>query len=200
MASVLRASTTLQFPAFRAFALRYFESRWSTRLEDLTAEPLPRAQETLVLGHKYDMPGVTKRALYDVVRMPNFGLSAGREREAGAADEGDDRRKDDILTLTDLRLLVKARTILTEMWHYAIQHHHSSAKASCPHVGRSALPTAVFQSGLFQEYQYDPICGLEKLAQARWDVLPDECMEAQREFWETTREVLWKDLETWFEL
>jgi hypothetical protein len=198
MAPVLRASSTLQFPAFRDFAVRYFGNQWSSNLEQLTSEPLPHAPEMLVLARKYDLSDLMKRALYEVVRMPDFGLG----KEAKAKTPNPDLSEENKLTRDELRLLIKSRVILTEVWRYAMDHHHScgSDNKPCEKVPCGALSTAIFESGLFDQYQYDPIRGLAELKRHRWELLSDECLSAQRMFWKTTRLVLWKDLETWFEL
>jgi hypothetical protein len=201
MAPVLRASSILQFPAFRDFAARYFGNQWSNNLEQLTSEPLPHAPEMLVLARKYDLPDLMKRALYEVVRMPDFGVGA-EAKDGEAKTLNADVSESDKLTRDELRLLIKARAILTEVWRYAMDHHHScgSDNTPCEKVPHGALSTAIFESGLLDQYQYDPIRGLAELRRHRWEVLPDECLSAQRMFWKTTRLVLWKDLETWFEL
>lgn len=60
----------------------------------------------------------------------------------------------------------------------------------------------VRDSGLFEEYTSDPICGLERLCEIDWAQFGfcEGCVSSWRMSWQNTREKLWNDMDLWFGL
>jgi hypothetical protein len=104
VASILRASTALEFPHFRQWAVRYLEEMWSHKLEDLSAVRLDNAVETITLGRNYGVHGVLKRAYYAILRTDGL----GHRDTYDAMDEDDE---DDCLSMDpdDTPRLIRTR-------------------------------------------------------------------------------------------
>lgn len=93
MASILRASTSLDFPDFRNWVTLWFESNWSDSLGDLTNERYENAAETIVLARQYNVTKVLKRAFYELLRTAGFGQGVahdGGEKSETGFEEGSD--------------------------------------------------------------------------------------------------------------
>jgi hypothetical protein len=76
VASILRCSTALEFPKFREFAVHTLMNAWPDDLERFSI-PLKwpeYAADTVSLGRQYNIPGVLKRALYELMRTRGFAL------------------------------------------------------------------------------------------------------------------------------
>jgi hypothetical protein len=74
VASILRASTILDFPQFRTFAADCMEDAWknSYSLAENWAHWEGRAVDTAVLARTYIVPMVLKPALYQILKSPTF--------------------------------------------------------------------------------------------------------------------------------
>jgi hypothetical protein len=96
MAGILRASTSLDFPDFRKWVVRHLEENWSEDIRKLSVERLNNASETISLGRQYNIPGVLKRAFYELLRTAGFGQSAmgDSEYEAEDKEDGGDEEQD----------------------------------------------------------------------------------------------------------
>jgi hypothetical protein len=61
----------------------------------------------------------------------------------------------------------------------------------------------VYTSGMFQEYMYDVLCGLEILMDRDWqaeDGYCVDCAKMRRDAWQKQRAKLWGNLDLWLEL
>jgi hypothetical protein len=72
--ALLRASTILDFPKFREFAICCLNNAWPSDLDQFAVGSKwhEHAAETVALARDFDVPSVLKRALYELLRTPGF--------------------------------------------------------------------------------------------------------------------------------
>lgn len=73
MAAILRASHNLDFPLFRDYAAKTLETIFSDNLDHLSTEQIPYAAQAVVLGRRWNLPRILKRAFYELARTPILG-------------------------------------------------------------------------------------------------------------------------------
>ncbi|KAJ7450374.1 hypothetical protein FB451DRAFT_1052283, partial [Mycena latifolia] len=201
MAGILRAATILAFPDFRDWAVRLLEDKWSPLLADLLTAPLGHATESVVLARACDVPSILKRALYELVRLPGYGQT---EREGVSA--------------RDLRALVRAREELTSVWMLTMSPYCPDLALCASTAPAGAVPARcttldalqagkahhklVRESGVADDYLYDPLCGLQVLIDADWaaEGFCAACVALRHEVWAGRREKVWDNLDIWFGL
>ncbi|KAJ7034191.1 hypothetical protein C8F04DRAFT_956750 [Mycena alexandri] len=214
-ASILRVANLLSFNDFRDWAVRILQDEWSPSLEDLSIERIPHATESVILARTCDVPSILKRAMYELVRLAGYGQT---DREEG-------------VTPADFRVLVRAREQLTAQWMQLTSPYSSdlmncaSALAAAAQAADPAAPVpappapmkctttdpllsgkthhkVVRESGIADDYLYDPLCGLQALIDADWDGegYCEACVNLRREMWTNKREKLWDNLDIWFGL
>lgn len=61
---------------------------------------------------------------------------------------------------------------------------------------------AVKNSGIYEDHMYDPLCGLDKLAEINWEEegFCEGCVESWRSAWWGKQEKTWENLELWLNL
>lgn len=226
VSSILRASSALAFPKFRHWAIMYLENMWSDDLDDLRATSrLPDATEAVILGRNYDVPSILKRAFYELLRSGGFALKDELDPETKHHTDSKnwkDDKSDILISRADLRRLIVVREKLTSAWILATasapkfpecslsEKHGSKEKGSSSPDGcssasakRSGWTRVVHESGMFEKYLYDPICGLDALCDIPWmkqEHYCKECFSARRNAWDKQREALWSDLGSWLAL
>ncbi|KAG2160190.1 uncharacterized protein EDB93DRAFT_1069111, partial [Suillus bovinus] len=203
LAAILRAATELRFNAYRAFAVKILENAWSSSLADLTTETKSNAVEVVILASACGIKSVLKRAFYEMVRVTGYGLGDGELDSDG--DDGEVSRE---ITRADERRLERMRERLISTWSQVAVRMDRSFK--CPNQSKetpgismspstSRLPGCpslcwkqdawerrVHDSGLYEEYQFDPLCGLQALIDIKWDTEEgwcSDCVRAKREAW-----------------
>ena len=64
----------LQFPQFRAFAIKCLEQAWPSSIECRTipCKWVEFAADTVTLARAYDVPSILKRSLYELLITPGF--------------------------------------------------------------------------------------------------------------------------------
>ncbi|KAJ6555344.1 hypothetical protein DFH09DRAFT_1365723 [Mycena vulgaris] len=207
MAGILRAATILSFADFRDWAIRLLEDKWSPSISDLSPTPIGHATESVILARACEVPTILKRSMYELVRLSGYGQT---EREGVSA--------------RDFRALVKAREELTSSWLMTMSPyspeliHCASIAAADPFAAAPppAVPCTtldplqsnkahhklVRESGIAEDYLYDPLCGLQALIDADWaaEEYCVECVRLRREVWANRREKVWDNLNIWFGL
>jgi hypothetical protein len=60
----------------------------------------------------------------------------------------------------------------------------------------------VHDSGIFESYIWDPICGMQALIEAPWggEGFCRQCVDTMKDKWRKRREEAWRDLDLWFGL
>ncbi|KAH7921242.1 hypothetical protein BV22DRAFT_1096794 [Leucogyrophana mollusca] len=205
IASILRVATDLEFIGYGDFTIQYFEERWSHHLSDVSEERIPHALEMAVLGRRYDVPRVLKRAFYEVLRTGGFALANVTQAESESTT----------LDTDDIYRLFAARENLTLAWvsatacvdpSFVCPEHEagSSGPGDCPTTAAKCATwnEQVHAAGLFDRYMYDPICGLEALMDIDWEAEGwcEECIQMRVDAWTRMRTRLWTTLEMWLEL
>ncbi|KAH7921248.1 hypothetical protein BV22DRAFT_1019743 [Leucogyrophana mollusca] len=200
IAAILRASTALRFPKYREFAIQYLERQWPSALSSLTAERQPHAVDVIILGRQQDVPRVLKRAFYELLRSSGFGLNDGEgdEEGEGASDLEMDRQ--------DERRMIIAREHLHLAWTQATRRFDLSfkvPKCPSPEAKSAAWERCVIDSGLADEFMWDPLCGLQALMDIRWgkeEGWCKECVKMRKDAWAKTRASLWARMDMWMSL
>ncbi|KAG1758029.1 hypothetical protein EDB19DRAFT_1622579 [Suillus lakei] len=209
LAAILRAATGLCFDTYRAFAVKLLENAWSSSLADLTTESKPNAVEVVVLARSCGIESVLKRAFYEMVRMTGYGLGDGGELDSG---DGEGLRE---ISRADERRLERMREHLISAWSQVAVRVDRSFK--CPNPSKETIRTPgmghilpanawerrVHDSGLYDEYQFDPLCGLQALIDIKWDEEEgwcSDCVRARREAWTRMRQKLWERIGVWMGL
>ncbi|KAJ6530299.1 hypothetical protein B0H19DRAFT_1273952 [Mycena capillaripes] len=167
----------------------------------------PHATETVIMGRAWGVSGVLKRSLYELLRTPGFGQDNEDDLTRRPAPYEHSR-----LLPADILCLVNAREQLDLVWHAATAVDVFAAldeHDGCTPVRYATYRRLVHDTGLFQNYRFDVLCGLEMLAQIDWE---SESMDAEgcgvcalcvsklREKWETDREQAWGKLDALFRL
>ncbi|KAH7904356.1 hypothetical protein BJ138DRAFT_1119495 [Hygrophoropsis aurantiaca] len=150
MAQILRAATNLEFTGYPV-GVKY----------------LPDAVDAAILGRKYNVPRMLKRAFYEVLCRAGFGLGniIPSKRRAGGS-----------LDASDMYRLFAARENFVIAWVSATSHVDPSficpqteqnfkGTPICPRNKEKAWDKQVHKSGLFDKRMHDPIFGLEVLMQ-----------------------------------
>ncbi|KAJ7167845.1 hypothetical protein C8R46DRAFT_898427, partial [Mycena filopes] len=184
IASILRVATLLSFPDFRDWAIHILQERWSPALEDLSTDRITFATESIVLARTCDVPGLLKRALYELVRLAGFG-------------------QHDRVTSADLGALLHAREQLTAVWNQITSPYSPALCTTTDPLKVGKLHhKLVRESGIADDFLYDPLCGLQALIEADWEGegYCEACVRLRREMWTNQRERLWENLNLWFGL
>lgn len=198
MASVLRSSTALGFPSFREAAYYVLEELWPSKLSAYCRDDTNEyAADTIILAKQYDVPGVLKRAYYELLRSAQFEQYDGET----------------LLSAEELRLLLKTRKHLCDTWACltsfpyiwdVCQTSRKVDKLACPAPSRrkTSWYKLVHESGLAWNWVLDPIGGLDALQNADWktEKMCDECLEKIKSEWAEQKENVWNQLDEWLEL
>ncbi|KAJ7666747.1 hypothetical protein DFH06DRAFT_1469944 [Mycena polygramma] len=183
LSAILRASTELKFPMFRDWATRSIQKMWPSSLAALSTALIPHATESVILGRAWGVSGILKRSLYELLRTPGFGQDNSDTLHRHPAPYEHSR-----LLPADILCLVNAREQLDLVWYRATAFD----------------VRLVHDTGLFQNFRFDVLCGLAMLVQIDWEsesagVCP-LCVAKLREKWETEREQTWGRLDGLFRL
>jgi len=253
LASILRAATSLQFTRYRAVAMKFLEAEWLPLLDDITEEYKPGAVEVAVLGRRWGIPGVLKRAFYEMARGSGCGLGDGDDEEGMDVDEESEGGRDmkgsisrEEISRSDERLIGRMREHLVSAWAqdaacldpsftcpfqvrdgsgkatqssqtpqdgnpaespaYPVASSSSTASAvhslpKCTSVDakREAWDRLVHNSGVYKDFLFDPISGLQELLKIDWEAEGwcKECIRMRKEAWSRARQRLWDMVGLW---
>ncbi|KAG2045308.1 hypothetical protein BDR03DRAFT_33196 [Suillus americanus] len=221
LAAILRAATRLGFNTYRAFAVKLLENAWSSSLADLTTESKSNAAEVVILARTCGVEGVLKRAFYEMVRVTGYGLGDGEL-------DGDDIQE---ISRADERRLERMREHLISAWsqvavrvdpsfkcpnqtketsgtpgraHILGSSSSSPRLPGCPSLSlkKDAWERRVHDTGFYEEYQFDPLCGLQTLIDIKWEEEGwcSDCVRARREAWTRMRQKTWERIGVWMGL
>ncbi|KAJ7450073.1 hypothetical protein B0H11DRAFT_325965, partial [Mycena galericulata] len=225
ISAILRAATELKFPMFRDWATQSIQQMWCPSLSSLSTAVIPHASETVILGRAWGVSGVLKRSLYELLRTPSFGQDKNDNFERrSVSTEGQQRH---FLLPADILCLVNAREQLDLVWYSATSFEafsttshnqdvldvssESTSAPACVPIKYGTYKKLVHDTGLFQTYRFDVLCGLEMLMQIDWESetvdtnndvhgLCPLCAFKIKEKWAAERERTWEKLEALFGL
>jgi hypothetical protein len=229
LAAVLCAARILRFGQIDALATYRFTSIWPSDLHKLSPVRTPYAAETVVLARMYDVPGVLKRAFYELLRSEGFGqhaIDGDSSASDGSVVEGSRIIGKARLSHADMVRLVTTREKLQMAWTLLagsapsvssfpcmLQHTNAANSTYSTNTTRERCAEAcknsaaiwaewVLNSGLFENWMYDPICGLERLSILDWEDSGycSSCVMTRRQLWSRKREELWDSLDAWLGL
>lgn len=197
VASILRASTTLSFPRFRELCIHILQKTWPRELDSYDNSAIPFAADTIILAKQYRVPNVLKRAYYELL------TNADMNQEPSSYTK---------LPSEDLYLLVETRNILLHEWMSLIA---VSSLQECPTESETPQYDAlswsgrkkkwykiIYESGLAEEWTYDPITGIDNLIGAKWatDEFCTKCIKKMKSEWQEKKEELWEKLDEWLHI
>ncbi|KAI0795988.1 hypothetical protein C8Q75DRAFT_730140 [Abortiporus biennis] len=217
LASILRASRALSFTLLDEYATTTLRQMWPSDLANLSSDRSPYASESIVLARKCNMPEILKRAFYELLR--SSGLGQKEEDDPESLDEETEE-----ISKEDMKMLIRARERLVLQW---LMTASSPPKWSCPLEEQQPDQLAVernndafakckesrqnfaaiwqkqvFEGGIFEEYLYDALCGLQKLIDIDWQHLGfcEGCVRSWKDGWGKDRTRIWELLDLWLEL
>ncbi|KAF9234955.1 hypothetical protein BU15DRAFT_78503 [Melanogaster broomeanus] len=209
LCSLLRASTSLRFDRSRALAIKFLEAEWASSLATVKPEKKEGAMDVAVLGRKCGVNSVLIRAFYELARSNGgYGLLSNREEtDSVRGTMGEEKAVLERISKADLALNDRVREHLVLAWAQTAArlsppcNDHTSTE--CPSVAaqREAWECCVHDSGVYQAFLFDPICGLQALIDIDWEQAGwcQECVRVRREAWSQEREKLWEWLGTQLE-
>ena len=202
-------------------------AKWPDDVQSVTTQPLKYAADMVLLARRCSLNYVLKRALYELVRAEGFRQETNPNSEDD--DEIDSGRSS--LSASDYSLLLHAREQLTIFWMKMALSHPQVSGCTSPKESddyedcavttrkvRSIYIILMHESNIFENYRYDPICGLDAIFYAPWvsgEKWPPEYGKGLpttksrlrpargakwRSIWYQEQKELWAGLNTWFEL
>lgn len=205
LASIFRAANTLKFNKFRLWSLRELEGRLSNDVTSITQEPLEGSVEALNLALDLDITSIIKRARYELAR-----ISSPEWFSLADLTVGDNKRDDtqSQVPLRDILVLSIAREALVAKWmsvattapvDFASLEVQKGQKVCCPRTAERVVGwnKLVHDSGVYQEWMYDPIYGLQVLSELPWGELKycKECIRKRKDIWQYQKKEMWEDFE-----
>lgn len=144
-------------------------AKWPDDVQSVTTQPLKYAADMVLLARRCSLNYVLKRALYELVRAEGFRQETNPNSEDD--DEIDSGRSS--LSASDYSLLLHAREQLTIFWMKMALSHPQVSGCTSPKESddyedcavttrkvRSIYIILMHESNIFENYRYDPICGL----------------------------------------
>lgn len=193
---------TFKFPKFWEFARNYLLDTFSDSLVDVTSTPIANPTAAIILGRTWDLPGILKRAFYELLRAqpdaPNSHPSDDGNEVAAHRLQG--LEVDDIIRLSD------TQKHLTAAWLTVLSlvTDKCPTKTPCaaarPTGGWSAI---VGEDLVLQKFQYDPICGLDVLIRVDWTGSPafcTQCAAARKAWLIKKKKQIWDNLDQWLSI
>lgn len=228
MLAVFCAARTLRFSQLDAFATYKLCTTWTSELQRVSPARIPYAAETIILSRMYNVSAVLKRAFYELLRTPGFDQQDVMPRTAGDATlDGSEIIGRAKLSHADLVRLTTVREKLLLAWTLIVGSAPNTSSFRCPLQVEVALPLddpisearervrsrcaeawknnvaiwaeKVLDSGFYETWMYDPICGLEHLAAMTWSETGFcvSCIRARQSVWLKKREEIWGSLDIW---
>ncbi|KAG6917944.1 hypothetical protein DXG01_000382 [Tephrocybe rancida] len=210
--SLLRASIALGFTIIEKYASEALSEMWSADIADVSTDKIDRPTESLALARQCALFPVIKRALYELVRLSNFGQVKAMPGIVSSASEAR-------LGPHDKDLLLSAREQLSIAWREALDVDQfpacvgEAATAEAPEGNDAPCAAAnrtlslvghheIIKECGIQDYEYDPVCGLQVLAEAPWKEkgFCQACVTRRQVHWLGLRERIWIKLDEWFEV
>ncbi|KZT63344.1 hypothetical protein DAEQUDRAFT_680554 [Daedalea quercina L-15889] len=201
LASLLRASYTLECPPYLEYATRVLREMWPDQLSQLDPEPSEEqrnfAKETLQLSRECGIPEVRKRAYYELLRTPGFGQVFVSDSDSDEFIDDEDLLQDSQspLRYVDIVRLVRTREQLQRAWIEIARASPAPSVVPCalekipdeklnPAQGpaRNGCRAARDKSAgwwteqvvcapLFEQGLLDPLTALQDLVDVAWDEL-----------------------------
>ncbi|KAG0701039.1 hypothetical protein DFH29DRAFT_582442 [Suillus ampliporus] len=221
--SLIRAASWLGFDSDRVWLVKELEALWPYDLEELCANPEPRldAPEVAALARMCEIDTLLKPAFYDMARTPGFGLENLEESEQ--IDHADMLRLVRMREyLSEIWVQAAAREDTTLVcrhfraapssdgdgnsspFEYADEKPALGSTASASVASKCLSATArreawvrlVYDSGIFTQYRYDPLCGLAALINLEWtDEWCRDCKDKRRAGWCKMQKSIWEKID-----
>lgn len=185
--------------------------------------PRPFAAESIVLAWKAGDSTyiVLKPAYYELLRLGDFGLHStptDDDDDDKSTTPGTEESDPEVMQSTattlgmeDLGRLIRARLELTREWQEHVLNTRSACNTTlegdvkCEDRLDEKWAEHVIESGIFQEYQYDPLAGFSRLIaeSKKWEVGKvwcGACAEQYRADWSKAKRAVWRRLDSWLGL
>ncbi|KAI0314817.1 hypothetical protein OF83DRAFT_409971 [Amylostereum chailletii] len=189
LASVLRVSLNLNFPRIRQWALKTIKAIWAPDTSAVILNPLSHADavDAILFARLCNIPQIMKRALYEIVRSPQYDARIVYLQNALSSD--------------DMFLALHLRSRLSDSWLSEMQAppvqmlctHCTFAPGASPKALSTFWTERVQKSGLLLEYRHDPISGIDAVVKSlnlAQEGLCARCFENVKE-WVRGRQDAW---------
>lgn len=197
-AAIFRAASIFIFPKFYAFARKHLLVEFARDITKFRSTPIPNASAAVNLGRSWSLPGILKRAFYELARAEPEDLDDDRDGEGGLDSCLLDLEPADIIRLASAQKRLAAAWI--SVFTPPALHDQCPGRHPCP-ATRSAGVWPALTEQLLRKYQYDPICGLDALIAVRWKSVHgfcDKCASAQKRMFMGKKMQIWEDMDGWF--
>ncbi|KAJ7096982.1 hypothetical protein C8R43DRAFT_853615, partial [Mycena crocata] len=202
--AVFRAATVFKFEKFEKFTKKYLLDMFSNRLEDLTVDSVAYSATAVDLGRTWNLPGIIKRAMYELVRAPP---EAPPPSNSSSDGDNDTSSPLESLEANDVIRLLNTQKHLSAEWLSVLTVERCPAKPHCTASNRSAGWSAIVggkdRTNILHKFRYDPICGLDALIAVNWIStcsFCEACAGARRKALREKQVEIWRDLDRWFEI
>jgi len=189
------------------FAREWLNQEFSGELLSVGEGPVPHAAEAIVLGRQWNLSTVLKRAFYELARRDSLRLTATSEdvpcdQDHFGNDEDDEDDPIHELDPKDLVRLANGQKELTSAWLSAVLLGDVKCPLKTPCNSNKARITWDVVSPYLMVYQFDPICGIEKLIEVDWRKKGycDGCKDARGKSLREQKHKVWENLSVWFDL
>ncbi|KAF8206918.1 hypothetical protein K438DRAFT_1533384, partial [Mycena galopus ATCC 62051] len=199
LAAIFRAATTFKFHKFKEFASQSLLDWFSSNVGELNAGKVPYPAAAVVLGREWNLPGILKRAFYELLRTPPAEPTNEDDKLPNGANRLDGWVVDDIIRLgeTQKQLTTMWLTLLTP----APAAETCPGKTPCLAFNRTAGWRVIAE--ILQQYRFDPICGLNALTTVKWARSHGFCQTCalnQTRSFEQKKTHIWEQLDVWLNI
>ncbi|THU90513.1 hypothetical protein K435DRAFT_760304 [Dendrothele bispora CBS 962.96] len=199
LASIIRASTALEFTHFKRYSRRVLEEKWTINLESFRKR-ISYPCTTILLSQECHIPSVLPRAMYELVKTNELdlhGILCGLDE----ADESEDDRDNDEgrpkLSQKLLFRLIQAREELATLWMREVSVPPSVEHVEPDKASNGGRAKTVSQDPIFVQYRYDFVCGLGEIIDIDWEGegYCEACAAKRRKAWREMMRRWWKIFE-----
>ncbi|KAJ7812715.1 hypothetical protein B0H14DRAFT_1451894 [Mycena olivaceomarginata] len=193
LAAIFRAATTFKFHKFRQYTSRYLLEWFSDDVDELSSSVLPQPAAAVLLGRTWNLPGILKRAFYELLRT--------KPDEPPTRDDETVNMSNRLQgwEMADITRLGEAQKHLTAAWLSVLTIATSdTCKTPCPASKRTASSTAAIAEVVLK-YQLDPICGLDALMAGNWAPIHGckVCGIKRKSSFAKKKVQIWEDMDVW---
>ncbi|PSS38071.1 hypothetical protein PHLCEN_2v86, partial [Hermanssonia centrifuga] len=208
LAPILRAAYALSFATLSTFCKQRLREIWPSELSQLSADPVPYAEDTIVLARSH----VLGTGFYELVRSPTYGedqLSENLGEDSQCSSlfrQSAGISKQDILPVMTTRNKLNKEWTQTTLSLATSEHSCLWSDGADPCVSgsdsREHWHALVMNPQFYSDGMIDPLLGLQRLAEHDWAALGycNACVHSRKVVIALKRQQLWNQLPTWLGL
>nr|GAT60872.1 predicted protein [Mycena chlorophos] len=214
--SIFRAASSLSCKPFEQYAQKYIENIYSDDLADLGSDTVPNPVAAIVLGRKWGLPRILKRAFYELLRSTTIAellLGQPGNPEESDMDDESPSQETDRLPRRDVICLLEAQKRLSVAWMAVLADCPLDCSCMTRAFMRKAWLSIVQEIVVVPSRQDDEaypaaldiFLGLDKLVAAmgtseKRNKFCCSCISKRRAAFQKTKEGLWESLDEWLDI